>query len=79
VGQAIMAVNGLNLPQDEFVLKFGCEPGTGRKGLFIWKDTKAFWVASNFHGSEVVKVLRKQRDGSFRKKVLSKSYWRLRR
>jgi hypothetical protein len=56
VGQPIMPVNESNLPQDEFVAKFSGEPGTGRKCLFIWKDTKAFRDASNFHGSEVVKV-----------------------
>jgi hypothetical protein len=53
--------------------KFGGEPGTGRNGLFIWKDTKPFWVTSNFHGSEVVKVQRKQRDGSFRTKSCPKA------
>jgi hypothetical protein len=73
VGQPIFTVNETNLPQDEFVAKFGGEPGTGRKGLFIWKDTKLFRVASNFHGSEVVKVQRKQRDGSFRTKSCPKA------
>jgi hypothetical protein len=46
VGQPIFTVNELNLPQDEFVAKFCGEPGTGRKGLFIWKDTKPFRVKS---------------------------------
>jgi hypothetical protein len=66
VGQPIFTVNESNLPQDEFVAKFCGEPGTRRKVLFIWKDTKPFQVASNFHGSEVVKVQRKQLEGSFR-------------
>ncbi len=61
-----MTVNELNLPLDKFVAKFCDEPGTGRNSPFIWKDTKAFRVASNFHGSELVKVKRKQRDGSLR-------------
>jgi hypothetical protein len=73
VGQPIFTVNESNLPQDEFVAKFGGEPGTGRKGVFIWKDTKPFRVASNFHGSEAVKVQRKQRDGSFKTKSCPKA------
>jgi hypothetical protein len=73
VGQPIFTVNESNLPQDEFVAKFCGEPGTGRKGLFIWKDTKPFRVASNFHGSEAVKVQRKQRYGSFRTKSCPKA------
>jgi hypothetical protein len=31
--QPILMVNESNLPQGEFVAKFGGEPGTGRKGL----------------------------------------------
>jgi hypothetical protein len=53
-----MTVNESNLPQDEFVAKFGGEPGTGRKGLLTWKDTKPFRIASNFHGSEIVNMKR---------------------
>ncbi len=73
VGQPIFTVNESNLPQEEFVAKFGGEPGTGRKGVFIWKDTKPFRVASNFHGSGAVKVQKKQRDGSFRTKYCPKA------
>jgi hypothetical protein len=35
VGQPIFTVNESNLLQEEFVAKFGGEPGTGRKGVFI--------------------------------------------
>ncbi len=73
VGQPIMAVNEPNLWQDEFVTKFCGEPGTGRKGLFVWKDTKAFRITSNFHDWEFVKVQSKQRDGSFRTKSFPKA------
>jgi hypothetical protein len=73
VNQPIMTKNESNLQQDEFVAKFGGEPGTCRKGIFIWRDTKAFRLASNYHGSEVVQVERKQRDGSFRKKPCPKA------
>ncbi len=72
VNQPIMTKNESNLRPDEFAAKFGGEPGTCRKGIFAWRDTKAFRVTSNYHGSDIVKVRRKQRDGSFRSK--SKSY-----
>ena len=65
VNQPIMMKNESNLKQGEFVAKFGGEPGTCRKGIFIWREAKAFRLASNFHGSEVVEVKRKLRDGSF--------------
>ena len=41
VNQAIMMRNESNLQQNEFVAKFGGEPGTCRKGIFIWKDVSA--------------------------------------
>jgi hypothetical protein len=37
------------------------------------KETKPFPLASNFHGSEVVKLQRKQRDGSFQRKSCTKA------
>ena len=43
VNQPIMMKNESNLQQDEFVAKFGGEPRTCRKGIFIWRDTKAFF------------------------------------
>lgn len=73
VNQPIMTKNESNLRPDEFVAKFGGEPGTCRKGIFVWRDTKAFRVASNYHGSDIVKVRRKQRDGSFRSKSCPKA------
>lgn len=73
VNQPIMTKNESNLRPDEFAAKFGGEPGTCRKGIFVWRDTKAFRVASNYHGSDIVKVLRKQRDGSFRSKSCPKA------
>ena len=51
----------LSLKQGQFKGKFSGPP---RKGLFIWKDTKAFRVISNYHGAEVKEVERTQRDGS---------------
>jgi hypothetical protein len=73
VNQPIMTKNESNLRPDEFAAKFGGEPGTCRKGIFVWRDTKAFRVASNYHGSDIVKVRRKQRDGSFRSKSCPKA------
>ncbi len=68
-----MTKNDPNLRPDEFAAKFGSEPRTCRKGIFVWRDTKAFLVASNYHGSDIVKVFRKQRDGSFRTKSCPKA------
>ncbi len=68
-----MTKNESKLPPDEFAAKFGGEPGTCRKGIFVWRNTKAFWVASNYHGSDIVKVRRKQCDGSFRSKSCPKA------
>lgn len=73
VDQPVMAKNESNLRPDEFAAKFGGEPGTVRKGIFIWRDTKAFRVASNYHGSDIVEVERKQRDGSFKIKSCPKA------
>jgi len=73
LNQPVMTKNESNLRPDEFAAKFGGEPGTCRKGIFIWRDTKAFRVASNYHGSDLVKVSRKQRDGSFREKTCPKA------
>jgi hypothetical protein len=70
VYQPINTKNELNLRPDEFVAKFGGEPGTYRKGIFVWRDTNSFRVAYKHHGSDIVKVKRKQRDGLF----ISKSY-----
>jgi hypothetical protein len=42
-----MTVNESKLLQDEFLAIFGDEPGTGRRGIFIWKDTKPFRLASD--------------------------------
>ena len=52
----------LSLKQGQFRGKFSNEEP--RKGLFIWKDTRAFRVISNYHGAETVDVERTQRDGS---------------
>ncbi len=71
--QPIMTKNESNLRPDEFVAKFGVEPGKYQKGIFVWRDTKLFRVASNYHGSDIVKVRRKQRDGSFRSKSCPKA------
>jgi hypothetical protein len=71
--QTIMTKNESNLRPEEFVAKFGGEPGTCRKRIFVWRDTKPFRVASNYHVLDIVKVLRKQRDGSFRRKSCPKA------
>ncbi len=73
VNQPIVTKNESNLRPDEFAAKFGCEPGTCRKGIFVWRDTKAFRVASSYHSSDIVKLRRKQRDGSFRSKSCPKA------
>jgi hypothetical protein len=39
---------------------------TPRKAIFIWKDTKAFQVISNYHGSDLSVVQRMKRNGGVR-------------
>jgi hypothetical protein len=56
------------LKKDEFQAKVGGLIGTCRKGLFLCKNTKAFRVLSNYHGSNTVVVQRKQRDGTYNEK-----------
>jgi hypothetical protein len=41
----------------------------------MWKDTKAFRVLFNYHGSDTVVEQRKQRDGTYN--VVFKSHGRL--
>ena len=43
----------------------GEEP-TPRKAIFMRKDTKAFRIISNYHGSDLSEVQRKMRNGGFR-------------
>lgn len=73
LNQPIMKKKESNLKPGEFVAKFGGEPGTCQKGLFIWRDIKSFRLVSNFHGSEIVEVKTKQSDGSFRMKTCPKA------
>jgi hypothetical protein len=42
------------LKQDEFQAKVGGLTGPCRKGLFLWKNTKAFRVLSSYHSSDTV-------------------------
>ncbi len=54
---------------------FGRIGGKGpRKAVFMWYDTKAFRVISNYHGSDLVEVKSKQKDGSFKKKTCPKAF-----
>jgi hypothetical protein len=73
VNQLIMTKNESNLRPDEFAAKFGGKPGTCRKEIFVWRDIKAFRFTSNYHVPYIVKVSRKQRDGSFRSKSFPKA------
>jgi hypothetical protein len=61
------------LKQEEFRIKVGGQSGTCRKSLFLWKDTKAFSVFSNYHGSDTVVVQRKQCDGTYIEKSCPKA------
>ena len=45
-----------------------------RKGVFMWYDTKALWVISNYHGSDLVEVQRKQKNGRFKKKACPQAF-----
>jgi hypothetical protein len=42
------------------------EDPTPHKVIFIWKDTKAFRVISNYHGSDLTEVQRMNRNGDIR-------------
>jgi hypothetical protein len=64
--QPPMSTNALNLKPGKFVAKFGGEPTSCRKGLFIYKDTnKSIRLISNYHGSDIIQV-QKQRDGTYK-------------
>ena len=56
VNQPIMKRDKSILQQDEIVAKIDGDKGTSRKSIFIWRDTKSFQLASNYHGSEVIQV-----------------------
>ena len=62
-----------NLEEGEYRAKFGGEPGSCRKSIFIWKDNAIFRLMSNYHGSDIVKVQRKQRDGTSKDKNCPKA------
>ncbi len=61
-----------DLRKDNFVGNIG---GKGpRKAVFMWYDTKAFRVISNYHGSDLVEVQRKKKNGKFKMKTCPKAF-----
>jgi hypothetical protein len=61
-----------DLRKDDFVGRIG---GKGpRKAIFIWNDTKTFQIISNYHGSDLVEVQRKQKYGSYKMKTCPKAF-----
>jgi hypothetical protein len=40
----------------------------------MWYDTKAFRVISNYHGSDLVEVQRKKKNGKFKMKTCPKAF-----
>jgi hypothetical protein len=40
----------------------------------MWNDTKTFRVISNYHGSDLVEVQRKQKNGSNKMKTCPKAF-----
>ena len=61
-----------DLRQDQYVGRIG---GKGpRKAIFMWHDTKTFRVISNYHGSDLVEVERRQKDGKYKKKTCPKAF-----
>jgi hypothetical protein len=40
----------------------------------MWHDTKTFRVISNYHGSDLVEVQRKQKDDKYKMKTCPKAF-----
>jgi hypothetical protein len=61
-----------DLRKDQYVGRIG---GKGpRKAIFMWHDTKTFRVISNYHGSDLVEVERRQKDGKKKMKTCPKAF-----
>jgi hypothetical protein len=66
-----------DLEKDDFVGRIG---GKGPcKAVFMWYETKAFRVISNYYGSDLVEVETKQKNGQYKEENLSESLCRLRK